>query len=103
MDFQFRYIRTHNEEKTIKIVNITLAILRFPRKHILIKLIAILSNLESISFDKTIRFLSKWFILTQKTQNLEVINLKCVCYAEPIPLSLTRVAKTESMYSRCYT
>ena len=49
---------------------------------------ATLSTFESTTLDKTIRFASKWFILTQKTQNLEMVNLKSVTYAQPIPLSL---------------
>ena len=28
------------------------------------------------------------FILTQRMQNLEYVNLKCVTYAQPIPLPL---------------
>ena len=29
---------------------------------------------------------SKWFILTQRTQNLEFVNFKCVTCSQPIPL-----------------
>ena len=43
----------------------------------------ILSTFESPTFDETIKCASKWFILTWKTQNLEVINLKCMTYAQP--------------------
>ena len=50
---------------------------------------AILSTLESTSLNETIRCTSKSFILTlKKPQNLELVNLKCVPYAQPIPLSL---------------
>ena len=49
---------------------------------------AILSTLESTSLDETIRCASKWFILRQ-LQNLELLNLKCVTYTQPIPLPLT--------------
>ena len=48
----------------------------------------ILSTLESTTLDETSRCASKWFILALKTQNLELVNLKCVTYAQPIPLSL---------------
>ena len=53
-----------------------------------LNLIAILSTLGSTSLDEFIKCASKWFILRQKTQNLEVVNLKCVTYAQPIPLPL---------------
>ena len=49
---------------------------------------AILSSLEPITLDETIRCASKWLIFNIKTQNLELGNLKCVTYAQPIPLSL---------------
>ena len=49
----------------------------------------ILSTLEpTTTLDETIRCTSKWFILTSKMQNLELVNLKCVSFAQPIPLSL---------------
>ena len=51
--------------------------------------IAILCTLESTSLEETNRCASKWFILTQKTQNLEFVNLKCVSYAQLIPLALS--------------
>ena len=40
---------------------------------------------RSTSVDETIRFASKLFILIQ---NLEFVNLKCIAYPQPIPLSL---------------
>ena len=49
-----------------------------------------LSTLESISLDETIRCASKWFTLTQRNQNLEFVDLKCVTYTQLIPLSLIR-------------
>ena len=52
---------------------------------------AILSTLESTMFDETIRCTSKWFILTWKMQNLEVVNFMCVTYTQPIPLSLITI------------
>ena len=73
--------RTHTEEKTSKISNIEF-------RHFTFFLITILSTLESTSLDETIWCASKWFILTQITQNLEPVNLKCVTYAQPIPLPL---------------
>ena len=50
---------------------------------------AILST--STTLDEIIRCASKWFILTQQVQNLELVNLKCVTYTQPIPLSLTKL------------
>ena len=29
---------------------------------------------------------SKWFIQTQRMQHLDLVNLKCVTYAQPVPL-----------------
>ena len=49
---------------------------------------AIVNTLEFTSLDETKRCSSKWFILTQKTQNLAFVNLKCVTYARPILLPL---------------
>ena len=40
------------------------------------------------SLDETIRCNSKWFTITQRMQNLDYINLRCVTYAQPIPLPL---------------
>ena len=46
---------------------------------------AILSSLESSTLDETLRCASEWFMLTlKKTQNLELVNLKCIIYAQPI-------------------
>ena len=70
------------KKKTSKISNITFAILPF--SHIS-TLTAILSTLESTSL---------CFIQTQRTQNLESVNLKCVTYAQPIPLPLNKPPRT---------
>ena len=48
----------------------------------------ILSTLESTSLDKNTRCASRWYMFNVKTQNLKVVNLKCITYAQPIPLSL---------------
>ena len=48
-----------------------------------------LSTLESTTLKETIRYTSKWFILTNKMQNLKLVYLKCVTNAQPIPLSLS--------------
>ena len=63
---------------------------------------AFLSSLESTSLDHTITCASKWFILTQRMQNLESVNLKCVIYAQPdtqpfLELKLTQLS--HSLYS----
>ena len=52
-------------------------------------LIAVRSTLKSTSFDETIRCAWKWSILTQRTQNLQFVNRKCVTFEQPIPLPLT--------------
>ena len=39
---------------------------------------ATMSTLESSTLDETIRCASKWFILEEKKQNLELLNLKYV-------------------------
>ena len=44
--------------------------------------------LKSTSLDETIRYASKWFITTQKTQNLKFVNFNCIAYAQPIPRPL---------------
>ena len=44
--------------------------------------------MESTSLDESIRCATKGLILTQRTQNLELVNLMCDTYAQPIPLSL---------------
>ena len=65
ISFECRYIKTHAEE---------FLTLHCPFYVLLVKihyLIAILSTWES----------------TSQTQNLELANLKCVTYAQPIPLS----------------
>ena len=47
----------------------------------------ILSTLESTNLDKNIKCASRWFIIAQRKQNLECVNLKCVTYAQPIWVS----------------
>ena len=75
VDFECQYMRTHTEEKSYKISNITFTILPFSHKN---TFIAILSTLESTSLNEIIRCALKWFFLTQTTQNLEYVNLKYV-------------------------
>ena len=58
---------------------------------------AILNTLEPTALDDTISFASKWFILTSKGQNLELVNLKCVTYAQSIPLSLKTWKKFQDL------
>ena len=41
---------------------------------------------------------SGWFILTQRTQNLEFVNLKCVTYAWSIPLPLNSLYSKRNYY-----
>ena len=60
-DFECRYIRTQTKEKTFKISNSTFAILPFSHKNTL----------------------TNFTILTQTTQNLQLVNLKCVTQKHP--------------------
>ena len=74
------------KEKPTEIFNITFAILPSYQKKILM---VILSTLKSATLDETIRCASKYFILTLKNAKLELVNLKCLTYAQPIPLPLS--------------
>ena len=40
----------------------------------------ILSTLESIYLDESIKYASKWIILAQRMQNLELVNIKRITY-----------------------
>ena len=73
------------KKNCLKFLILHLPFCRFP-----IKIqIAILSTLESAALDKNIRCASKRFILTQRTQNIALVKLKCVSYlGKPIPLLL---------------
>ena len=62
---------------------------------------AILSTLKSTTLDETIRCTSKWFILTSKMQNMELVNLKCVSNAQPIPLSLKCIFLSINVICEC--
>ena len=78
-DFKFWYIRIHSEEKPSKISNITCFYIRhyafFSHQNTWTKLSSwVLWSL----LDETIRCASKWFILTQRKHNLELVNLKWV-------------------------
>ena len=86
--------------KSSKISNTTSAILLFFFHKKYFNLIVILSTLESTSLNKTIKCALKWFILTQRMRNLEFVNLKCVTYAQPIPLPLrsTRSNDVDAVY-----
>ena len=44
----------------------------------------ILCTLILVMLMKNIKKASRWFILAQTTQNLELVNLKCVTYTQPI-------------------
>ena len=66
----------------VKFLTLHLPFHLFIRK--ILKLIAILSTLESIPLDETIRSALKWFILMLKTKqnkNPVLVNHKCVTYA----------------------
>ena len=87
-DFEYRYIRTPSKEKMFKIFNKTFAILPFSHHKTLTKLPSwVLWRLPLLM--KPSRCTSQWFILTQRMQNLEFVNLKCFTYTQPIPLSLS--------------
>ena len=48
----------------------------------------IVSVWESSNLDESIKCISRWFTLTQRTRNLEFVNLKCVTYVQPIWVTL---------------
>ena len=99
-----RYIRNHSEEKCLELLAlhssfcpIIINIIPYQKGHLVkfsskyFNYTAILSTLETTSRDETIRSASKWFIQTQRTRNLQSVNLKCVtyhAYTQPIPLPL---------------
>ena len=85
--FQCLYIRTHTKEKPSKKSNITFAILPFYQKKILkMKL----NGHPLLSLMKPSDVLQNGFNINKKKkkmQNLELVNIKCVTYAQPISLS----------------
>ena len=58
----------------------------------------IMSTSEITSRDETIRCALKWFILTQRAQTLEFVNLKCVIYAQHISLPLNTLIGYREYY-----
>ena len=95
-DFECQYIRTHTKEQPSKISYITFAIWPFNQRKKYSNWLAILSTLEPTTLKETIRSASKWFTftITQKMQNLELVNLECLTYEQPITLSLIRTLFT---------
>ena len=90
------YIRTHTKEKPSKIFNIFfLAILPFYLKTYS-NWIAIMRSLESIFswWNHHIHF--KMIHFNIKMQNPDLINLKCITYTQPIPLSWSSKCKSSS-------
>ena len=86
--FECRYIRTHTKEKPSKISNITFAILPSYQKKKILKL-----NGHSEYFGIYFSWWNHQMHLKMvhfniKSQNLELVILKCLTYAQPIPLSL---------------
>ena len=53
----------------------------------------ILSALEPTNLDDSITCTSRWFILAQRMQNVEYVNVKCVACTQPIwvPLNLDKL------------
>ena len=80
-----RHIMTHSKKikKTIKISNITFAILPLYQKKIA-NLIVILSALESTNLVECIKMRFMIVYSPCLPQNLEFINLKCVTYTQRI-------------------
>ena len=54
---------------------------------------AILNILEYTTLDETNKCALKLIILTKKLQNLELVNLKYVTYAQTLLLSLSMLSK----------
>ena len=50
----------------------------------------ILSILESTYLDESIKCSSRWFILAQGMQNVEIVNLKCITYTQLIWVPLNQ-------------
>ena len=77
--FECPYIRTHTKEKRLKYYFWHLVrpffLFLIKKKW---KKIVILSFLVSKSLDETIRCASKWFVVTQRTQALQLVNLLSV-------------------------
>ena len=61
-NFECQYIRTLFEERNVKMSSITLDILHFCIKMLQVNCYP--KNLESTLLDETIRYASRWFILT---------------------------------------
>ena len=73
--------------KNSKICIISITILLF----FLIKVLSLPCDPEyfGVSFcDKTIKYISTWFNLARRTQNLEFVNFKHVTYTQPIWVAL---------------
>ena len=87
MDVKCRYIRTHSEEKPCKIFSITFVILPFNHQNTLIKLPSWV--LWSLILLMHFKHCLKWFILIQRTQNLEFVYFENVIYTQPMHLPLT--------------
>ena len=68
------------------------AILCFSHQYALVKLPS-WTQLESTSLDETINYASRCFILAQRRQNLEFVNLKCITYTTHLD-ALKKVLKT---------
>ena len=90
----------HTEEKCLKFLTLHLPFCLF-----LIKILQLNCHPEyfkSTSLDETIRRASKWFILTQRMQNQEFVNLKRVTYAQLIHLALNADRKPGSQPSSLF-
>ena len=85
-NFECQYIRIHTDEKASKISKIR----HFAFSHK--KYFVILTKLGSTHLNETIRYASKWFILTQ---NPESVNLKCITYPQPIPLPFRGISSSK--------
>ena len=92
-----RYVRPHPEEKPSKTSNITFAILHFSHQNTLTKSPSWV--FWSLLFYETIRCASKFFILTQRKQMLEFVNLKWVTYTQSIRLSSLFASEVIAAYS----
>ena len=98
-------MRTHTKEKPFKIANITFAFSPFIRKKKKKKKTLKVNDhhdtLKSNNLDENFECTSRWFILDQRTQNLEFVSLKCVTYTQSSWVPLSPSPRQHDFYDLC--
>ena len=87
-DFACRYIRNQTREIHRKFPLLNLPFCIFSHKSTIFWLKTYLDEMHS-----------KWFIITQRIQNLKFATLKYVTYAQPIPLPLSVALSSFIVYT----